>query len=177
MRSFSHGMMADVGSAFPGSDSEATGINTSGVVAGTMTDQFGTLAFVSPAIGNVTFLFPINNTVPLAPTRAAAINDSGEVCGDALFWSSPGSPMVIAGYADARDINASGVMVGIQDSVRARIWTQNICGKGSTATSVAMTSPSPIHQRATLEATKRSRSTITAASSETSHSRLACRAP
>jgi probable HAF family extracellular repeat protein len=132
---FSNGMMDDIGMAFgPNGISEAAGINASGVIAGTMSDQFGTIGFVWNA-GGVDWLHGpgINN---VEATHGLAINDNGNVAGyvessvapgaaskvDALLWA--GSRIVkLRVHAIANDVNPSQFAVGRDDAVtHALVW-------------------------------------------------------
>jgi probable HAF family extracellular repeat protein len=117
----SNGTMTDVGSVLGNVDSEATGINSSGVIAGTMTDPSGPAGFVWNG-GSVTQLV---SSSAGHPSSAAAINDAGEVCGGAPplaeVWSSTGTATELGVSALANDLNASGVVVGAMAS-RDNVW-------------------------------------------------------
>ena len=133
---YSNGFMDDIGNAFgPNGISEAAGINASGVIAGTMTDQFGTMGFVWNAGGVDWLRGPrINNVVE---THGLAINDNGDVAGyvesslavgaastvDALIWSGGTRVVKLRVHAIANDVNASQIAVGRNDTaLHALVW-------------------------------------------------------
>jgi hypothetical protein len=117
-----HGTVADIGLGSCSGPLEAYGVNSAGVVVGMMAEGAALRAYRwSKAGGFVTL--PATNM----PTASAnAINDSGVAVGFAqsgatrlaMMWRANNTPMMIGDlpggptHAEAKDINASGIVVG-----------------------------------------------------------------
>ncbi len=119
---FSNGSMTDIGAGFGPFANVANGINSSGAVVGTLTDQFGPVGLLWQG-GGAQFLQIPGTTLPPDPTYGVAINDSGDVCG--YFFQpnalSPGPLGMVwrnglaqpgAHEGTPVDINSSGFVVG-----------------------------------------------------------------
>ncbi|HMF41270.1 MAG TPA: hypothetical protein VKQ32_11260, partial [Polyangia bacterium] len=126
----SGGTMSDIGSVFGNEDSEAVGINASGTVAGTLTDQAGSTAFIMNGSAATSLFAPIALNPPFNSTHATGINDAGEVSGGTpffpTFWFSNAHAAQLAGNGEAKGLNASGVVVGDGDG-KGQVWTFKTC--------------------------------------------------